>query len=70
METGKNYYQILELNENATSDEIKKAYRRLSFVYHPDKNPGDAHKAELFKQLNEAYQTSVIKINAINMILN
>ena len=37
METGKTYYQILELNENAT-DEIKKAYRRLSFVYHPDKN--------------------------------
>lgn len=57
MESGKNYYQILEVNENANRDEIKKAYRRLSYLYHPDKNPGDLHKAELFKQLNEAYQT-------------
>ena len=47
----------MEVNENANRDEIKKAYRRLSYLYHPDKNPGDLHKAELFKQLNEAYQT-------------
>ena len=57
MDTINNYYKILEVDENATKDEIKKSYRRLSFLYHPDKNPNDFHKAELFKQINEAYQT-------------
>lgn len=57
MENINNYYKILEVDEHATKDEIKKSYRRLSFLYHPDKNPNDLQKAELFKQINEAYQT-------------
>ena len=48
------YYKILNVNEKATKEEIKKAYRRLSLQYHPDKPTGDSEK---FKQINEAYQT-------------
>ena len=47
------YYKILEIEKNASEGEIKKAYRRLSLIYHPDKQTGDSDK---FKQINEAYQ--------------
>lgn len=50
------YYQILELNRNASSDEIKKAYRKKALQFHPDKNPGDAHAEKRFKEISEAYE--------------
>ena len=49
----KDYYQILGVTKNATSDEIKKAYRKLAHQYHPDKASGNEDK---FKEINEAYQ--------------
>ncbi len=49
-----NYYQILGLSENATSQEIKKKYRSLAILHHPDKNNGND---TYFKKINEAYQT-------------
>lgn len=48
------YYKILGVNSDASESEIKKAYRKLSLQYHPDKQTGDAEK---FKNINEAYQT-------------
>ncbi len=51
----KDYYSILEIDRNATTDEIKKAYRRLALKYHPDRNPGDKTCEEKFKEINEAY---------------
>ena len=48
------YYDILNLNDDCSSDEIKKQYRILSKKYHPDKNNGDDTD---FKKINEAYET-------------
>lgn len=51
----KDYYKILEVNRNASAIEIKKSYRRLAALYHPDKN--DYQKSnDLFQEINEAYQ--------------
>ena len=50
----KTYYEILEVPPDASSDEIKKSYRRLSFfISSVDKNPS---KEEEFKKINEAYE--------------
>jgi len=52
----KNYYQILDVSETASADEIKKVYRKLAVRYHPDKNPGNAKESEgKFKEISEAY---------------
>lgn len=51
----KDYYQTLGLKKGASSDEIKRAYRKLAVKYHPDKNPGDKSAEEKFKEINEAY---------------
>ena len=51
----KSLYETLEVNENATADEIKKAYRKLARKYHPDVNK-DAGAEEKFKEINAAYE--------------
>jgi curved DNA-binding protein len=51
----KDYYQVLGLKKGASSQEIKKAYRKLAIKYHPDKNPGNKEAEEKFKEINEAY---------------
>ncbi len=53
----KNYYEILGVEKNATTDEIKAAYRKLAMKYHPDRNQGDEAAAEKFKEVNEAHET-------------
>ncbi len=63
----KDYYKILELNKNASDDEIKKAYKKLAFKWHPDKNPNNKLEAESkFKDISEAYQ--VLSNNEKKMI--
>ncbi|HVH10026.1 MAG TPA: DnaJ C-terminal domain-containing protein [Gemmatimonadales bacterium] len=49
------YYQILGVPETASTDEIKKAFRRLAKQYHPDRNPNQPQAAERFKEINEAH---------------
>lgn len=53
----KDYYKILGVNKNATSSEIKKAYRELAKKYHPDRNKGNIEAEEKFKEIQEAYDT-------------
>jgi molecular chaperone DnaJ len=50
------YYELLEVNRNASETEIKKAYRRLAVQHHPDKNQGDKASEDKFKEISEAYE--------------
>jgi len=53
----KNLYNILGVAKDASLEDIKKAYRKLSMKYHPDKNPGDKEAEERFKKISVAYAT-------------
>lgn len=52
----RDYYEVLEITKSASSDEIKKAYRKMAIKYHPDKNPDNAEAEEKFKEAAEAYE--------------
>ena len=52
----KDYYKILDVDRNASEQEIKRAYRKLARQLHPDVNPGDKRAEERFKEINEAYE--------------
>lgn len=56
MQNFRNYYEILGVARDASSEEIKKVYRRLARQYHPDLNPNDQTAEEKFKDLGEAYE--------------
>lgn len=53
----KDYYQLLEIQRVAGPEEIKRAFRRMASLYHPDHNPQDTKEAEeKFKEINQAYE--------------
>ncbi|HEX7736164.1 MAG TPA: J domain-containing protein [Ktedonobacteraceae bacterium] len=52
----KDYYKVLGVAKEASTDEIKKAFRKLARKHHPDVNPGDKKAEEKFKEINEAYE--------------
>ncbi|KAL2254018.1 UNVERIFIED_CONTAM: DnaJ subfamily B member 4 [Sesamum indicum] len=52
---GVDYYNILKVNRSATDEDLKKAYRRLAIIWHPDKNANKQEAEAKFKQISEAY---------------
>jgi molecular chaperone DnaJ len=57
--TKKDFYEILGLAQNATPEEIKKAYRQMALKYHPDRNPGNKAAEDKFKEAAEAYSVLI-----------
>ncbi|KAI9013971.1 hypothetical protein CLU79DRAFT_767884 [Phycomyces nitens] len=55
VEAGRDYYRILDVPRDASKSQIKKHYKKLSRVYHPDKNPNDKEAAAKFMELADAY---------------
>ncbi|CAO2820667.1 unnamed protein product [Amaranthus hypochondriacus] len=54
---GVDYYNMLQVDRNATDEDLKKAYRKLAMKWHPDKNPNNKKDAEAkFKEISEAYE--------------
>lgn len=65
------YYSILELTNNASNEEIKKAYRKMALMYHPDKQTGKSDKEQTeaevkFKEVAEAYEILTNKEKYLN----
>ena len=56
MATKRDYYEVLGVDRKTSTEELKKAYRKLAVKYHPDKNPGDPTAEEKFKEIGEAYE--------------
>src|SRR5246127_403818 len=52
--TKKDYYETLGVKKNASTEDIRKAFRKLARKYHPDVNPGDKAAEEKFKAISEA----------------
>ncbi|CAN5243594.1 hypothetical protein BH11BAC6_BH11BAC6_14190 [soil metagenome] len=62
----KDYYTVLGIKHTASTEEIKRSYRRLAHKYHPDKNPGDIISENVFTNIAEAYRVlSDVKERAI-----
>jgi len=58
-QTKRDYYEVLGVTRTASEQEIKSSYRKLAMQYHPDRNNGDPHSEEKFKECTEAYSVLI-----------
>jgi len=56
MATQRDYYEVLQVERNASGDTIKRSYRKLAMRYHPDRNPGNKEAEAKFREASEAYE--------------
>lgn len=56
MANKRDYYEVLSVTRETSTDEITKVYRKLAMQYHPDRNPGDDEAAATFREISEAYE--------------
>ena len=56
IDSDKDYYQILNIPKDASSSQIKRAYKKLAMKYHPDRNMHSKHSAKKFYEVVEAYE--------------
>lgn len=56
MAVKRDYYEVLGVSREASTDELKRAFRKLALEFHPDRNPDDPQAGEKFKEAGEAYQ--------------
>lgn len=56
MATQRDYYEVLQVERNASGDEIKRSYRKLAMRYHPDRNPNNKEAEAKFREASEAYE--------------
>lgn len=58
VQAGRNYYDILDVPRDAPKTQIKKHFKKLSRVYHPDKNPGDSSASDKFMEIAQGKKFS------------
>lgn len=63
----RDFYKILGVERNASTKQIKKAYRALAMKYHPDKNPDDPDAQTKFQDINAAYE---VRLQTFVMLKN
>ncbi|HVY61618.1 MAG TPA: DnaJ domain-containing protein, partial [Planctomycetota bacterium] len=56
MSQKRDYYEVLGVAKDATTEQIKKAYRKCAMEFHPDRNPGNKEAEQKFKEAAEAYE--------------
>jgi curved DNA-binding protein CbpA len=57
MQGEQDYYRLLDVAPDASTEQIREAYRRLAFQYHPDRNPAGSDASKKMQEINEAYAT-------------
>ena len=64
----RDYYEVLGVDRSASSEELKKAYRKVAMKYHPDRNPGDEEAEEKFKEAYDVLRCFGVEVSKASPI--